>query len=548
MVGHIMRLAAYLCTSRHGIFYFRFPIPADGIRGGKRSHIKLSLGTRDPREALKIARFLGAAGQSELSRPKVRSMRYEDMRNHVRDHFSDMLQKFRDRTADEGPADEVDLGALKTAQTLAQANDADWLELTQYEDAQALLSAFCEARGIAEVPDGREAQMLLAELRKGHREFVQRAIEHTNQFDTLSLEQAVQRKTETIRTAPENSFSATDALPLADVLSRYFDEIDRTDALAAKTKSEKRDALALMAELTANKPPAQMTKADAQEVKAALFKLPKNRSKNPKTRDLPLRAALEFPGIQRISVRTMNVYLGNMQHFFGWAVNNGYAADNVFHRLRLKPKAKGSGEGREAFSEDQLRLMFMHLTDPNSALVRKDVHKWPALIGMFTGMRLNEVAQLEVQDIELQGDVWCINVTPDGDDNKRLKNASSKRRVPVHERLKACGFLDFYEAQKAAGHSRLFPSLTYTAQNGYGRNAGRWFNKRFLAELGLDGQGLTYHCLRHTMVTRLAQADVEEPVIKAIVRHSQTGVTFGSCFKGGFLPEQLHAAINRFDF
>jgi len=216
--------------------------------------------------------------------------------------------------------------------------------------------------------------------------------------------------------------------------------------------------------------------------------------------------------------------------------------------MRIKPKAKGGVEGREALSADQLRLMLMHLTDPHSALVRKDVHKWPALIGIFTGMRLNEVAQLEVHDIELQGEAWCINVTPDGDDNKRLKNASCKPRVPVHDRLKACGFLDFYEAQKAAGHSRLFSSLTYTAQNGYGRNAGRWFNNRFLPELGLDGQRLTYHCLRHTMVTRLAQADVEEPLIKALVGHSQTGVTLGTYFKSGFLPKQRLAAINRFDF
>ncbi|MFP4568906.1 DUF6538 domain-containing protein [Rhodosalinus sp.] len=105
-----MRLAAYLCTSRHGIFYFRFPVPVERHPAQKRGHIKVSLGTRDPREALKIARFLGAAGQSVVSRPKVRSMRYEDMRNHVRDHFSDMLKKFQDRTADEGPADEIRMG------------------------------------------------------------------------------------------------------------------------------------------------------------------------------------------------------------------------------------------------------------------------------------------------------------------------------------------------------------------------------------------------------------------------------------------------------
>ena len=543
-----MRLAAYLFTSRHGIFYFRFPVPKECHPAQKRRHIKVSLSTREPREARRLARLLGLAGQTILARPMVRAMRYDELRDHVRDHFSNMLREFRERSAADGPASGLDMDALRAGQGLSDGDAADWAGVVHAEGADGLLRAFCAARGIAQEPEGRARSLLLAELQKGYREYIARAVEHTAKFETLTLEQATAPTSAERQTRVAHHTVELDALPLADVLSRYFDEIDKTDALAAKTRGEKQDALTLMADLTATKPPSHMTKADAQAIKAALFKLPKNRSKNPKTRDLPLSEALELPGVQRISARTMNVYLGHMQHFFGWAVNNGYASDNLFQGMRIKPKVKDGGEGRVAFSADQLRIMIMHLTDPDSALVRKDVHKWPALIGMFTGMRLNEVAQLEVQDIELQGDVWCISVTPDGDDNKRLKNAASKRRVPVHDRLKACGFLDFYETQKAAGHSRLFPSLTYTAQNGYGRNAGRWFNGRFLAELGLRGHGLTYHCLRHTMVTRLAQANVEEPLIKALVGHIQIGVTYGTYFKGGFLPEQLHAAINKFDF
>ena len=167
---------------------------------------------------------------------------------------------------------------------------------------------------------------------------------------------------------------------------------------------------------------------------------------------------------------------------------------------------------------------------------------------MFTGMRLNEIAQLEVQDIELRDEVWCINVTPDGEGMKRLKNASSRRRVPVHSKLATSGFVDFDQTQKASGHVRLFPDLTYSPQNGFGRNAGRWFNERFLPELELGGGGLVFHCLRHTMITRLAQAGVEEPLVKAIVGHSQTGVTYSTYFKEGFLPAQLSDAINRFNF
>ena len=45
-----MRLTAYLSTSRHGIFYFCWPIPACLHPSGLRTDIKLSLGTRLPGE------------------------------------------------------------------------------------------------------------------------------------------------------------------------------------------------------------------------------------------------------------------------------------------------------------------------------------------------------------------------------------------------------------------------------------------------------------------------------------------------------------------
>lgn len=543
-----MRLAAYLSASRHGIFYFRYPLPRASHPAQKRAHIKVSLSTREPRKARQFARLLAVAGQSLMSHPNVLAMRYDEMRKHVQEHFSQMLREFRERIAADGPPSEGQLLPLRTTQTLATGTVADWLDLTQYDDAKAFVRSFCERRGIEEIPEGEGASLLAAELLKGYREYAAQALDHIAAFDKLSLDPQVPSPTVAVPLQTSKPGNQTEALPLPEVMSRYFAELDRTKALAAKTDGEKRDALALMAELTGNKPPAEMARTDVQEVKAALFKLPKNRSKNPKTRDLPLRKALEVTGVERIAARTMNVYLGHMQHFFGWAVNNGYAAENVFQGLRLKRTLRSDDEGRKAFSAEQLRLMFSHLTDPDSPLVKKDVHKWPALIGMFTGMRLNEVAQLEVQDIELRDDIWCINVTPDGEGNKRLKNASSKRRVPVHERLKASGFLDFYAARKASGDTRLFPDLSYSTQNGYGRNAGRWFNERFLPELQLGNKGLVFHCLRHTMVTRLIQARVEGPLVKALVGHSQTGVTYGTYFTEGYLPSQLRDAINRFDF
>jgi hypothetical protein len=66
-----MRLAAYLTASRHGIFYFRYPLPIANHPTQKRGHVKVSLSTREPRLARHLARLLSVAGQSLLAQPMV---------------------------------------------------------------------------------------------------------------------------------------------------------------------------------------------------------------------------------------------------------------------------------------------------------------------------------------------------------------------------------------------------------------------------------------------------------------------------------------------
>jgi integrase len=471
MVGHIMRLAAYLSASRHGIYYFRWPIPADLHPARKRTHVKVSLGTRSPAFARNLSRLLVVAGQSRLGHASVRVMRYDEIREHVRAHFLGLLAQAKESIGAGGQIAEGRLDALAAAQGFAEGGPADWAGSVHPKGADGLVHDFCERHGLREddlTPENRVS--LVDELRKGHLSYANAVTSYSSSLDKLDLAE------------DQGSAQGPTVAPVAqhvgyqEVLDRYFAEIDRVGAHEAKTLSEKRDALKLLGEVTGRKPTAEMTKADAQKVKAVLLRLPKNRSKSPLTRGKPLAEMLEVKGVEVISARTANAYISAMQTFFKWAENNGYAEKNLFTGMRFAAAKKQKGEKRSAFSADQLRMMYRHLTENPEGLVRKHEHKWGTLIGMFTGMRLNEVAQLEVDDIKCIDGVWCIEVTGYGDDNKRLKNEASERRVPIHDRLLAIGLLDFIYAQRGR-HARLFPSLTYSAQNGYGRNIGRWFNE-----------------------------------------------------------------------
>ena len=66
-----MRVPAYLIRSRHGIFYFRWLLPQWLHPKGKASDIKVSLRTRDPREALRMSRYLGYVADTLIERAVV---------------------------------------------------------------------------------------------------------------------------------------------------------------------------------------------------------------------------------------------------------------------------------------------------------------------------------------------------------------------------------------------------------------------------------------------------------------------------------------------
>ena len=60
----------------------------------------------------------------------------------------------------------------------------------------------------------------------------------------------------------------------------------------------------------------------------------------------------------------------------------------------------------------------------------KDVYWWLPVIAIYTGMRLEEICQLQCGDLKAEGDIQYIDLEAGA--GKRLKTASSARQVPIH--------------------------------------------------------------------------------------------------------------------
>lgn len=111
---------AYLSRSRHGIFYFRWPLPPEVHPQRRRTDIKVSLSTCRRREALRLSRLLSYVGEVAVVDGRRRRMRYDEIRRHVREHFEERLAAFREQVGAEGLPSEYDLSILRASQSLAE--------------------------------------------------------------------------------------------------------------------------------------------------------------------------------------------------------------------------------------------------------------------------------------------------------------------------------------------------------------------------------------------------------------------------------------------
>jgi integrase len=253
--------------------------------------------------------------------------------------------------------------------------------------------------------------------------------------------------------------------------------------------------------------------------------------------DLPLTGvtramASDFLDGRDVSNRTRNNYAMTLKCIFESARRRGrFTGDNPFDEQRLTV-AKTS---YVRFKIEELQTLFAALPreikpkkhTPDTAL------PWVALIALYSGARLEEIAQLTTADIReaaANGATVTVIDIHNGGDNK-LKNESAPRLVPVHSALVRAGLLEYVKALPAGP---LFPGLIRRASKGgkIGARLGELFRKR-LVRLGLKREGLCFHSFRHTVSNTLDRAQLRESDVARVLGHAHEGETFGTYSEEG---------------
>jgi integrase len=245
--------------------------------------------------------------------------------------------------------------------------------------------------------------------------------------------------------------------------------------------------------------------------------------------------ASDFLDRLKVSNRTRNQYARTLASVFKSARLRGRYQGEKGQSPFDDQRAKVVGSSYEPFTVAELQTLFDALPrqlrpakhTPDTAL------PWVALMALYTGMRLEEVAQLTTADVREEtangATVWCIDVH-NGGENK-LKNETSARLVPIHSELVRLGLLDYV---KALPKGPLFPGLTRRESKGgkIGARVGELFRKK-LVSLKLKRDGLCFHSFRHNVSNSFDVAGVPQSDAARILGHAVAGMSYGTYSQAG---------------
>jgi hypothetical protein len=265
----------------------------------------------------------------------------------------------------------------------------------------------------------------------------------------------------------------------------------------------------IFAEVNGNKPLAEITDDNILNFERATANWPVNASRLKRyagmsaadiVSDSLRRQKARDPELVLIADNTQRKHRDGLAAFFNWAVSKKkMTASPMDGDTRQQDHRIKRRQVRRPFRAEELAQIFDPATFTRWTEDRPH-YFWAPWIALYSGARLNEIAQLYLDDIQSPHGIPGFSIGAFRRD-QRVKGSNSARFVPFAKPLLDAGLLTYVDEVRAAGHHRLFPHLKYG--DDYGDYLGDRFIK-YLKDIGLktednpDAPGMGFHWFRHT--------------------------------------------------
>ncbi|KEO87797.1 hypothetical protein EH31_06475 [Erythrobacter longus] len=373
--------------------------------------------------------------------------------------------------------------------------------------------------------------------------------------------EATASKTISVRSAKDHE--PTTLMTLSEVYERFLSDparsiSDRSMLAHHTTRRVVEDVLG------ASTPITSIEREDCRDLLDTLRWMPRNLAK--KFSGINVRdaanSARNNSEIRTINTTNVNAYMSRFATMLNWAVVEDYLGKNPARGLRIAGSVHPK-DRRQPFAAWQLHNIFhapiyvgckdeQHGYAVSGNTIASGARYWVPLIALFSGMRLNEICQLDVSDIRSLDDVQCLVISEQsisGTTDKSLKTKSSERIVPMHPSLAELGLIKFVQSKKAAGSLKLFDDLPLGRRGFRSVSFSRWFS-RFLVSAGAAADRTCFHSFRHGFRDSARNAGIDRDVTLRLggwVTGGSGSESAGN-YGAGYRPKILYDAIGQIEF
>lgn len=503
--------------NRNGVYYFRRRIPKDLVSHYQKNEIIFSLKTSEHSEADRLQRQESVKLDEEFRRIRKGQLIPElhaispDLIKSLSDlwaaHILEEDEESRMAGLSEREYDKLaeTLDITETGGKAALARGNTFLIEFEMED-------FCESQGF-KIAKGSEAhkQLSYAFLRASVKATQQQQLRHQGEvIDTPSF----------TRVNPPAQQLHSESDTFEDLRDYWFMQTNKSQAAQRIATT----AIKKFRELVGNLRPSEVTKQHTIELKDKLLE-------------------------KGAAPATINKDMGILRAIFSTAEANSKLPTNPFKGWKDLPVLEREEEA--PYSIEELKLIF-------NSPVFKDGYRptqgkgeaafWLPLIGLYTGCRLNEGAQIFTEDVgELDGIPYFL-IKPDSATGRSVKDGK-KRRVPIHPDLVRMGLLEYVAKMRQEGHVQLFPELTITRSQGkLGDKWGSWWSSYIREDLGITRIPQPFHAFRHTFVEHGRISKMDSELRRIIEGHTPNTVEFKSYGSSQYPLEPLYEEILKLKF
>lgn len=301
-----------------------------------------------------------------------------------------------------------------------------------------------------------------------------------------------------------------------------------------------------------------VTSQVAREFKEHLRQSPSNINK--KYNGLPVRdavAAAKSDGSPTLAITTQSKFLQHLSSLYAFAIDElEYSGKNPFQgRADNKLVDQHSRDARDSFSEKQLLTLFSSplyigckslssCGRPGKLILKTSYKYWLPLIGLYSGMRLQEITQLRLEDIQQYKDIWIFDINERHED-QTLKTSQSARKIPIHQDLIKLGLLDRVWQLQESKEVRLFPDIKLASDGTYSGNPSKWF-ARYLQNIGIKTAKTSFHSFRHNLKDNFRNAGESDELSEHFCgrKTGSTAERYGSAYS----VERFYKALHNLEF